>query len=69
MIESAGTTPILGLLWVSGLFRKPKPALFMSIIGENMTLLLMLLACGEKEQADDSAVEETQQQEETGEVA
>ena len=34
-----------------------------------MTLLLMLLACGEKEQADDSAVEETQEQEETGEVA
>ena len=26
----------------------------------------MLLACGEKEQAEDSAVEETQQQEDTG---
>ena len=65
MIESAGTTPILGLLWVSGLLRKPKPALFMSEIGENMTLLLMLLACGEKEQADDSSSEATQQ-EDTG---
>ena len=65
MIESAGTTPILGLLWVSGLLRKPKPALFMSKIGENMTLLLMLLACGEKEQADDSSSEATQQ-EDTG---
>ena len=41
----------------------------MSEIGENMTLLLMFLACGEKEQADDSAVEETQQQEDSGEVA
>ena len=28
-----------------------------------MTLLLMLLACGDKEQAEDSAVEETQQHE------
>ena len=31
-----------------------------------MTLLLMFLACGDQKQAEDSAVEETQQQEDTG---
>ena len=34
-------------------------------IGEKMTLLLMLLACGEKEQAEDSSIEASQQ-EDTG---